>query len=63
VTRDFICTCGHMYNDHILHSNVKSTACRKRIGWGINGTAWADNCKEFIADNLRYLEELSNGRE
>lgn len=57
---DFPCECGH---EKSLHKDgIFISGCRKRIGWGIKGTDWADDCKEYKSDNLKYLEQLYESR-
>jgi hypothetical protein len=57
-----ICKCGHLKEEHNFFSNGYDNFCdvcyRLVIGKPI-GT----NCYNYTPDNLRYLEELSNGRE
>ena len=58
-----ICKCDHEQKNHFMlnvHDGV-SAANRAVCGkCSINGYNWIH---EFKLDNLRYLEELSNGRE
>jgi hypothetical protein len=69
-----ICRCGHLESSHISKDLkglqiMDQTIVNKYGGWcevcsgvsslSFTGTMW----HEFKLDNLRYLEELSNGRE
>ena len=58
-----ICRCGHSKTDHnfFVSANLSNfcNVCYKLVIGKPIGT----NCYNYIPDNLRYLEELSNGRE
>lgn len=54
------CVCGHSKNLH--YDNDFVSGCAKRIGWGIRGTRWVDDCREFKPDNLKYLEQKYDKR-
>lgn len=57
-----ICRCGHILDDHNAQGSRKGglwTACSMMA---IGDKIAYCYCQKFKADNLRYLEELSNGK-
>lgn len=53
------CTCGHSFEEH--NSNKQSLdymVCLVQSLDKKNKLLWKDQCLEFKADNLRYLEQL-----
>lgn len=65
MTKDFPCQCSHPRN---LHYHVEWTGCAAVIStfisYQVGNNKPYDNahrclCKEYTADNLRYLEEMS----
>jgi hypothetical protein len=57
---DIVCRCGHPRDLH-FHKNGVS-GCQKRLGWGIEGTRYADDCREYHPDNLTHIEWLAKER-
>lgn len=54
---DILCKCGHSKSSH-FNAGMRS-GCSKRRGWGIGGTGWVDDCKEYQPDNLLHIEQLA----
>lgn len=58
--KDFPCICGHPKSIHF--NTYPIFGCGKRRGYGIQGTGWVDDCREFVPDNLKYMEDKYDQR-
>jgi hypothetical protein len=50
---DFPCTCGHAFGEHAVMSGI----CLDSVLWDQTRTC---PCNQYIPDNLKYLENLSD---
>ena len=58
---DFPCVCGHTHLDGSAGSRFPSTTASCFINNQFG--QYICNCRNYIADNLRYLEMMSNIKE
>jgi hypothetical protein len=54
---DFPCRCGHLEYKHLTGQML--TICEDCLEEGVIGSRWTKASHKFVADNLRYLEQLS----
>ena len=60
IKADFLCICGHPYDHHERISNFTGDEpTEDEDNWCATDEDLSCECQEFVPDNLRYLEKLS----